>query len=231
MANDYKATLKKKKAEADKLMTKKQFTECNVAIHTASVAAAAGGGIPIPVMDAIPITTAQISMVLALGKIFEQKVSEASAKGIVAAAASTFVGRNLVKLIPIVGWGVSAAVAAGVTEAIGWTVAVDFANSYKKDVDLQLERKQREDEARREEELRQAREVYRRAFESETDSAHGDASEEAQERTQSDVENETDECQFGEKNSSADKSKETTTEDSDDESMGKDFSESLGEDE
>lgn len=49
--------------------------------------------------------------------------------------ASTFVGRNLVKLIPIAGWIVSAAVAAGVTEAIGWTIAVDFANNARREWD------------------------------------------------------------------------------------------------
>ena len=84
---------------------------------------------PIPVADAVPISAAQVTMVIALAKIFDQKVSESAAKGLIGAAASTFVGRNLVKLIPIAGWIASAAVAAGVTEAIGWTIAVDFAKS------------------------------------------------------------------------------------------------------
>jgi uncharacterized protein (DUF697 family) len=43
----------------------------------------------------------------------------------------------LVKLIPVVGWGVSAAVAAGVTEAIGWTVAVDMAKNFRKEWERQ----------------------------------------------------------------------------------------------
>ena len=42
---------------------------------------------------------------------------------------------NLIKLVPIGGWIVSAAVAAGVTEAIGWTVAVDFAKIARKEWD------------------------------------------------------------------------------------------------
>ena len=105
--------------------------KCNLAIHSASAASAAAGAVPIPVADAIPITAAQVTMVLALGKVFDAKISESAAKGLIGAAASTFVGRSLIKLIPIVGWGVSAVVAAGVTEAIGWTSAVDLAKDAK----------------------------------------------------------------------------------------------------
>ncbi len=89
--------------------------------------------IPISFADAIPISVAQITMVLALGKVFGQKITESAAKGAIGAAASTFIGRNLIKLIPIVGWGVSAAVAAGITEAIGWTIAVDLADKSRRE--------------------------------------------------------------------------------------------------
>lgn len=131
--SDYKKVLSKKKEEAKKLMNGEELKKCNAAIHTASIASGAAGVIPIPVMDAVPITAVQITMVLALGKIFEQNVTEAAAKGLIGAAASTLVGRSLVKFIPIVGWGVSAAVAAVVTEVIGWTIAVDFAKNARKD--------------------------------------------------------------------------------------------------
>lgn len=127
MASEYKKIISDKKNEAVIVMTNKQFRECNIAIHTAAVAAGAGGVMPIPVMDSIPISAAQITMVIALGKIFDQKITESAAKGIIGAAASTLIGRSLVKLIPIAGWIASAAVAAGVTEAIGWSIAVDFA--------------------------------------------------------------------------------------------------------
>lgn len=133
MSKDYKKTISDKRLEAGKLMTSDQVTKCNAAIHTASVAAGAAGAIPIPVADAIPISGAQVTMVLALGKIFGQKVTESAAKGLIGAAASTLVGRSLVKFIPVVGWGISAAVAAGVTEAIGWSIAVDFAKAARKE--------------------------------------------------------------------------------------------------
>lgn len=132
MANDYKNVISSKKAEAKKLMTEDQVVKCNVAIHIASAAAGAEAFIPIPGADAVPITATQITMIIALGKVFDQKVSESAAKAVIGAAASTFVGRSLVKLIPFAGWVASAAVAAGVTEAIGWTAAVDFANQASK---------------------------------------------------------------------------------------------------
>ena len=135
MTKDYKKVLKDKRLEAGKLMTEDQIGKVNAAIHTASVASGVAGAIPIPVADAIPISAAQITMVLALGKTFDQELTDSAAKAIIAAAASTFVGRNLIKLVPIGGWIVSAAVAAGVTEAIGWTVAVDFAKIARKEWD------------------------------------------------------------------------------------------------
>ena len=130
---DYKKIISDKRLEAGKLMTSDQVAKCNAAIHTASVAAGAVGVIPIPVVDAIPISGAQITMVIALGKIFDQKISDSAAKGLIGAAASTLVGRSLVKIIPVVGWVVSAGVAAAVTEAIGWTIAVDFAKNARKE--------------------------------------------------------------------------------------------------
>ena len=127
MAEKYKATVKKKKEEAKAIMTDEQVKKCSKIIHTASVASGAGACIPIPVMDAVPISAFQVTMVVSLGKVFNQKINESAAKAIISAAASTLVGRSIVKLIPVAGWGISAAVAAGITEAIGWTTAVDFA--------------------------------------------------------------------------------------------------------
>lgn len=133
MSKDFKQVIKNKRLEAGKLMTEKQIAQCNTVIHAAAVAAAISGWIPIPVADAIPISAAQVTMVTSLGKIFGQKVTSAAAKGAIAAAAATFVGRNLVKFIPIAGWIVSAGVAASITEAIGWTIAVDMAKSYRQE--------------------------------------------------------------------------------------------------
>ncbi len=133
MVDEYKSVIADKKEEADRLMNAEQMGACNIAIHAASVVAGAAGAIPMLVADALPISGAQVTMAIALGNIFEQKLSDSAAKALVSAAATTFVGRTLIKLIPIGGWIASAGIAAGVTEAIGWTLAVDFAKEYKKD--------------------------------------------------------------------------------------------------
>jgi len=137
MAANYKNKAKQKRKEAEKLMTKDQLKKCHAIIHSASVASGAAGAIPIPVADAVPISGIQITMVISLGKVFGKKLTESAANSIIAPVAATIIGRNLIKLIPVAGWFVSAGVAAGVTEAIGWTLATDFAkptfdDGYKK---------------------------------------------------------------------------------------------------
>lgn len=167
MSKDYTTTTKDKRLEAGKLMTEKQIAQCNAVIHTASVAAGAGGVIPIPIADAIPISAVQVTMVVALGKTFDQEISSSAAKGAIAAAASTFVGRNLIKFIPIVGWIVSAGVAAGITEAIGWTIAVDMAKNYKQE----YERKKNAEYAAK---AWAEAEVYKQAHDTDFDGAADD---------------------------------------------------------
>ena len=78
--DEYKKVTRDKRLEAGKLMTEDQIVKCNIAIHTATVAAGASGAIPIPVADAIPMSVAQLTMVIALGRIFGQKITESAAK-------------------------------------------------------------------------------------------------------------------------------------------------------
>lgn len=134
MDKDYKKVLKEKKIEAERIMTPTQVKSCHKIIHTAALASFGGGVIPIPVADAIPITAAQLTMVGALGNVFGVKISEAAAKALIGTAAATMFGRSIMKAIPVVGWGISGMVAAGVTEAIGWSIAVDFARQSSKPV-------------------------------------------------------------------------------------------------
>lgn len=108
--------------------------KCKTVIHTASVAAGAAGGIPIPMSDTVPITTAQILMVVKLGKVFDLTVTDSIAKSIISLTLVQQAGRalaaNILKCIPgggqVVGAIMSASVAAGFTETLGWMVADDF---------------------------------------------------------------------------------------------------------
>ncbi len=119
-------------------MPKELEKKCKIAIHTATTAAAAAGAIPIPMSDAIPITAAQIGMIVSLGKIFGITLSQAAAKSIAGVALTQQAGRalvaNLLKAIPgagtILGSVISASTAVALTEALGWIVADHFFRLY-----------------------------------------------------------------------------------------------------
>lgn len=138
---EFKRMAENARLEAGKLMTSKQIALSNTIIHTASAACGACGAIPIPIADAIPMTAAQITMVLSLGKVFDRELTESSAKSVLTSCAGTLIGRaavgGLLKFIPFAGWIASAGVAAAVTEALGWMIACDFAKQYQNDYEVQ----------------------------------------------------------------------------------------------
>ena len=115
-------------------MPKDLEKKCHIAIHSATTAAAAAGAIPIPMSDAIPITAAQIAMIIAIGKVFGISLTEATAKSIAGVALTQQAGRavfsGIIKAIPgagtIAGSVIGATTAAALTEALGWVVADDF---------------------------------------------------------------------------------------------------------
>lgn len=75
----------KSKAHMPKELEKK----CHVAIHTATAA----GALPIPMSDAVPITAAQIAMIVALGRAFGIILSESAAKSLVSVGLTQQAGR------------------------------------------------------------------------------------------------------------------------------------------
>lgn len=115
-------------------MPKELEKKCHIAIHSATTAAAAAGAIPIPMSDAIPITAAQIAMIIQLGKVFGITLSQAAAKSIVGVTLTQSAGRaiatNLIKVVSgvgtVIGGVIGAGTAAVLTEALGWIVADDF---------------------------------------------------------------------------------------------------------
>ncbi len=114
-------------------MTKKQIGLCNAIIHTASAATAAvGGGLAqIPMSDNLVITPIQLTMAVSLGEVFNITLDHSSAEATVASAAAATVGRALSQVmagwIPCMGNIINAVTAAGLTEAIGWIIAKEFA--------------------------------------------------------------------------------------------------------
>ena len=115
-------------------MPKELKKRCQLVIHSATAASAAAGAIPIPMSDAIPITAAQIGMIIALGKEFDITLSDAAAKSILGDGVTQQAGRavasNLLKAVPgvgtVVGGFIGASTAAALTEALGWVIADDF---------------------------------------------------------------------------------------------------------
>ena len=61
-------------------MPKELEKKCHIAIHSATTAAAAAGAIPIPMSDAIPITAAQVAMIISLGKVWNFIITIGSKK-------------------------------------------------------------------------------------------------------------------------------------------------------
>ena len=120
----------KSKAHMPKELEKK----CHVAIHTATAAATAAGALPMPMSDAVPITAAQIAMIVALGRAFGITLSESAAKSLVSVGLTQQAGRavasNLLKIVPgvgtVVGGIIGASTAAALTELLGWIIADDF---------------------------------------------------------------------------------------------------------
>lgn len=129
--------MSKSKAHMPKELEKK----CQVAIHSAATASAAAGAIPIPMSDAVPITAAQIAMIVALGKVFGVEISQSVAKSIAGVGITQQAGRavasNLLKMIPgagtVIGGVIGASTAAALTEALGWIIADDFFRMSKEE--------------------------------------------------------------------------------------------------
>ncbi|MDR0847105.1 MAG: hypothetical protein LBN08_06300 [Lactobacillales bacterium] len=110
--------------------------KCHAIIHSASAACAGfGGGLAqIPMADTIPITAAQVAMIIAIGQVYGESITEGIAKSVlaefVAANGGRAISQCLVGWIPIVGNLINAGTAGGITEALGWYVQADLEKHY-----------------------------------------------------------------------------------------------------
>lgn len=93
-------------------------------IHTAAASAAATGALPVPGPDAPIITGIQFTMIAGLAVLYGFNID--MIKGMIGPALAKLVGKqlasSLTKLIPVLGSVINAAVAAAITEALGWQV-------------------------------------------------------------------------------------------------------------
>lgn len=114
-------------------MTSSQRNKCHAIIHSASASAGAVGvGLAqIPCSDNAVITPIQLTMTIALGRVFGIELTDSAARASLASLAAATVGRTasqvLIGWIPIAGNIVNACTAVSITETLGWLLAEDFA--------------------------------------------------------------------------------------------------------
>ena len=115
-------------------MTNAQKVKCHAIIHGASVLSGAVGAIPIVTFaDSFMITPVQISMTIALGQVFGQEITKNAAEGVAASQATAAIGKAASKVIlsgiPVIGNIANGAVAASITETLGWLLVAQFDKS------------------------------------------------------------------------------------------------------
>lgn len=126
-------SLSKRKKQERINLPEKEKKQCMTIIHGASATCGGlGTGMAqIPLADNAVITPIQISMIVALGKVFGLSITKAAARGIIVGAGASLIGRGVSQLlwgwIPFIGNAINTATAAGLTEAIGWMAVDQFA--------------------------------------------------------------------------------------------------------
>ena len=104
-------------------------------IGRAASTAAAIAITPLPFIHFLPLVGVQTALVLSIARIYDQRITMARAKEILAAFGLGFLGRSLFYELTKFGgppaWAISAAVAAGTTAALGYAVAVWFDQDRK----------------------------------------------------------------------------------------------------
>lgn len=114
-------------------LTSTQRNKCHAIIHAASASAGAvGAGLAqVPCSDNAIIAPIQVTMTIALGRVFGLELTDSAARASLASLAGTAIGRAssqvLLGWIPIAGNIINACTAASLTEAMGWLLAEDFA--------------------------------------------------------------------------------------------------------
>ena len=103
-------------------------SSAQVAIHTASVAAATVSASPIPFSDAALLVPIQTTMIPAIYKAYGREISEGIIKGAVTATtasafAKSLIG-NVIKMVPILGTAAGSAYGLFLWELGGWHAVV-----------------------------------------------------------------------------------------------------------
>lgn len=135
-------------AQSKSLILKKQTVKEHILLYTAG--AGATGAIPIPLSDAVVLTSLQVKMVSDICKIYNLEnilgSTQKIVSGVLISQIGKIVGRSLIKFIPvigtIVGGIINASVASSITYALGMTISeklYGICNDILNGVDIDLE--------------------------------------------------------------------------------------------
>jgi uncharacterized protein (DUF697 family) len=119
-------------------MDASQKEKCQVIIHGAATAGAAvGGGMAqLPGSDNVVLAGIEVTMAIGLAQVFNISLEKSAAEGLIAGFVGTIGGRAisqfLIGWIPGIGNFTNAATAAGMIEAMGWTIANHFDKESQK---------------------------------------------------------------------------------------------------
>ncbi len=107
--------------------------KAHAVIHTATVAAASVAAFPIPGPDAPILMTIQATMIGSLAYLygFDKKLIRGMVLPEIAKMTGKYLALSLTKLIPGYGSVINSAVAATITEILGWQVQKYLSKSYK----------------------------------------------------------------------------------------------------
>lgn len=113
--------------------------KCHAIIHSASVTA---GGVgtgfaQLPCADNVALIPIQVTMIIALGAVFDINIAESTAKALIKNFGASIAGRTISQILvgwmPVIGNAINTATAAGLTEAIGWMAVKNFSKRREED--------------------------------------------------------------------------------------------------
>lgn len=111
-------------------MTTEQREKCKVTIHSHATIMSAANLVPIPAVGIAADMTGMVTMTMALGAIFGISVTAESAKNAALAAfkrqLAKQAGKQIIKIIPVAGWLISAGMTFALVESVGWEMAARF---------------------------------------------------------------------------------------------------------
>lgn len=120
-------------------MTPEQKNQCGKIIHSSAVLAGAGNLVPIPGLGFAADTAALTTMAVRLAGVFGSSLTRSAGKAMALAALKRamlqqpikMVGKEVSKLVPVLGQLVAPTISVAILETTGWALATELAGEAK----------------------------------------------------------------------------------------------------